>query len=374
MINLIINLLLKKGWMLFSNLFISILMFYFTGSEAWSIVVIFFSLNMLGLILGVGIKSKTSLSENNNDIALNYCAMLVINIITIFGMFVFYWVKDINNYSILFFSIIVVILSNVNSFYQGCFLYFEEVQKSTDILVKANIFKLFVFIFVFVFYRKVYLFFMLQFLEQFYIYLKSIRKIPKISFDFKGTLYKLKELFYISFGSIPFMFVSSILQIDVAKSMSATSAGYFGLFVQLMNSIRSVFIFIITNFQKKMLSYKRYFKKTLLFCSVCLVSLMGLLVMDIFFDESIQAKGYLFILLVNTTYLITLFVANIQNIFRLNKISFNSSLIFLFLFFGGKVFGILTAVGVTFLVAIYMISMFLRAIMVSNAFFKLSKG
>ncbi len=159
MIKLIIDLLLKKGWMLLSNLFISMILFYYVGSEAWSIVVIFLSLNMLGLIFGIGIKSKTSLSDNDNDICINYYSMLIINFLTILGMFLFYYIKGIDNYLILFFSLILVILSNVNSFYQGFFLYSGEIKKSTDILMKANMFKLLAFMFLFFIYKKVYLFY-----------------------------------------------------------------------------------------------------------------------------------------------------------------------------------------------------------------------
>ncbi|QHI18136.1 hypothetical protein [Acinetobacter haemolyticus] len=373
MIKLIIDLLLKKGWMLLSNLFISMILFYYVGSEAWSIVVIFLSLNMLGLIFGVGIKSKTSLSDNDNDICINYYSMLIINFLTILGMFLFYYIKGIDNYLILFFSLILVILSNVNSFYQGFFLYSGEIKKSTDILMKANIFKLLAFMFLFFIYKKVYLFFILQFLEQVYIYARSVRKKPTINFDHKNIFSRLKELFYISIGSIPFIFVSSTLQIDIARSMSATSAGYFGLFVQLINSVRSIFIFIVTNFQKKMLSYRHYFKKILNFCIGSLVFLVGILLINLLGVVNINYEGYILVSLVNLTYLIVLLVANIQNIFKLNKISFNISLLFMFFLGIGWLVDCITIIGVAFWVTIYMISMLLRAFIVNSAFLKLNK-
>lgn len=365
MINLIVGLILKKGWMLLSNLFISLILFYFVGSVEWSIVIYYLSLNMLGLLIGVGVKSKTSLSADSNEIFLNYYSMIVVNIITVFGLILFYFTKEINNYNILFFSLAIVLLSNINSFYQGFMLNDGLIKKTTDVLVEANLWKIGIFFIVLAFYKKVYLFFILQIVEQVFIYVKSKRRITKGNIRFYDLMAKVKELFYMSVGSVPFIFVSSNFQIEMAKQLPANLAGYFGLFAQIINSIRGVFVFLVTNFQKKMLDYERYFEMVAKVCFVSLIFLVFTLLMINQVDVPIAFQGYIIISLINLTYVAVLVLAIIQNIYKLNRISFTASIFFVLLYFVAYFVDSIIVEKLVQVILIYMLAMLFRAGLVS---------
>src|SRR5690606_13541790 len=123
-----------------------------------------------------------------------------------------------------------------------------------------------------------------------------------------------------------------------------------------------------------MLSYRHYFKKILIFCIGSLIFLIGVLLIDLLGNISIEYEGYILVCLVNFTYLVILLVANIQNIFKLNRISFNISLFFIFLLGVGWLVDCFTVIRVTFWVTIYMVSMLLRTFIVNSTFLKLSKG
>lgn len=370
MISVIINLLLKKGWMLFSNLFVSLILFFIVGAEDWAIVLIYLSLNMMGLLLGSGIKSKSSLSKSKLDIMINYFSMVVINFITVIYIYVYSVFKNIDNNLILIISLVLVLITNLNSFYQGLMINLDKIKESTDILVKANVIKMIAFFVILIFYRKVYLFFILQLIEQLYIYKKSKTKLELKKTNVLNIIVRLKELLFIAIGSMPFIFVSSNLQLDLSKIMTASSAGYLGLFSQIVNSFRGLIVFFVTNFQKIMIKYDEYYTKIvdIIFVLIVFIFIVNLFMFFYnFFPYNIMA--FCLIILINIVYILILVIGNIQNIYNFNILSFYSAIMFLIGLFVSFFLKLTLVENILYVLLIYVFSMLIRVFLV-NCFLK----
>ncbi|MGC3819506.1 hypothetical protein [Acinetobacter sp. G11] len=372
MINIIVKLLLKKGWMLFSNLFVSLILFFIVGAEEWAIILTYLSLNMMGLLLGSGIKSKSSLSKDKYDITINYFSMVIINIITIIYIYVYSVLKNIDNNLILIISLVLILITNLNSFYQGLMINLDKIKESTNILVKANIIKMITFFLLLIFYRKVYLFFILQLIEQLYIYKKSTIKLELKKINLSNIIIRLKELFFIAIGSMPFIFVSSNLQLDLSKIMTTSSAGYLGLFSQVINSLRGLIIFLVTNFQKIMIKYSKYYTKIIgiIFISIFLIFIANI---SIFLYSYLpyNVMAFCLIVFINIVYVLILIIGNMQNIYNMNVLSFYAAIIFLIFSFVGFFIELTFIESISYTLLTYIFSMLVRVYLVN---YLLKKG
>lgn len=361
MIKLIFNLLLKKGWMLFSNLLISFCIFKLIGPEEWGGILVFFSLNLLGLILGSGIKSKTSLSNLNLDVSSNYYCMVFINIVSVIFIFIFSFLKDINDFYIVISSILLMVLTNMNSFYQGLMIKDDLIGESTKILIEANIFKLVLFFLLICFYKSIYVLFFIQIFEQIFIFLKQYRKNFYV-FSLRNIFLKFKELGYIAIGSAPFLITLSNFQLDLDKYLSKAITGYIGFFSQILNSLRGLLVFLVTNLQKKMMVYTSRFTKITIFISFCLLSNIVIL----FFIKhyfSIEVFMTISLILLNFVYCMILVLGNIQNILNYNAVSFFSAIFFFIISLLYYVLNIMTYTPFLGLL-IYIFCMLFRTILV----------
>lgn len=361
MIKLIFNLLLKKGWMIFSNLFISFSIFKLIGPEDWGGILIFLSLNLLGLIFGSGIKSKTSLSNLDLEVDSNYYCMIFINIISVIFIFIFSFFKDINNFYIIISSVFLIVITNINSFYQGLMIKDDLIDESTKILIEANIVKLFLFFLIIFFYKSIYVLFFIQIFEQLFIFIKQYRKSFYI-FCLESIFVKIKELSYIAIGSAPFLMTLSNFQLDLDKYLSKTITGYIGFFSQILNSLRGLLVFLVTNLQRKMIVYASKFKKITFFIIFCLlINIVFLLFINYYFSMEVFMTASL--ILLNFIYCMILLLGNIQNILNYNAVSFYSAIFFfiiLFLYYFFKV----SAYTPFFGLLIYMFCMLFRAVFV----------
>lgn len=361
MIKLIFNLLIKKGWMIFSNLLISFSIFKILGPEEWVGILIYLSLNLIGLILGSGIKSKTSLSNFYSEVESNYYCMIIINIVSIFFIYIFSLLKNVDHYYIIFFSIVLVVLTNFNAFYQGLMIKDDLIKENTKLLIEANLLKLFVFFLILIFYKNIYVLFVVQIIEQLFLCIRMYKKESYI-FNFKNVFNKFKELTYIAVGSAPFLVTLSNFQLDLDKYLSKNTAGYIGFFAQILNSFRGMMVFLVTNLQKKMKKYIQIFPKILLYNLLTLIAFI-LLMVFIDFSFNIDILMFLLLFLINFIYCLILLLSNIQNILNCNIFSFYSAMLFLLVYllhyFSKDIF--YTPISV---VLIYILCMLFRNIMV----------